>query len=365
MQKPKGKLLALLAVVMALAMVTSTMAGLSGLSSHRTADVRVVSDYDAFLQMTPADPGIVINESTGEVEIAPMENEPLAYYDELGHLALRLDRVNSNSTSWFDTLFVLQNTQDEPLCVWISDDLEVNDYPERVMWYQDAHRDLSIEGEDDCVFLEEGESVTVGAKITSHDLDGGTPGLPETGTQLLEMIKVEAESFKDADYTPGFTNVFATEVLEFNQGTEKDGSPVAASRSDPNESLGAPDNDFVSLGFGGNLTVGFGGPIFNTVGSDGTVVEITFDRALYGDEMVEVYGITGGGNEVFLGTITNKDDPFNLGGSTDDATVGTFSIPPHVNKLVAIKVQDVSNPANFGDNDADAFDVDSIEAYDP
>jgi hypothetical protein len=371
MQRPKGKLLALLAVFMALAMVTSTMAGLSGLSSDRTADVRVVSDYDAYLQMTPMDPGIEIDEETGEVSIVETEYEPIAYYDELGHLALRLDRVNSNSTSWFDTLFRLQNTQDEALCVWINDDLAENDFPGRVDWYADAHRDLPVDSEDDCVWLEEGESVIVGAKVTSHGIDGGTPGLPETGTQLLDLIKVEAESFKDADYTPGFQAVFAQNVLAFDQGTQKDGTPVVnkgdgVNRSDASNALFGPDGDFVSLGFGGELTVDFGGPIYNVVGDDGTVIEITFDRALYGDEQIEVYGTTGGGAQILLGTVTNKDDPFNLGGSTDDATKGTFRLPAHVNKLVSITLIDVSDPnqSEFPNN-ADAFDVDSIEAYDP
>jgi hypothetical protein len=394
MKLPRGKLLVLVAAFMAIAMVTSTMAGLSGIMSHRTADVRVVSDYDAYLQMVPLDPGVEMNEETGEVQVVETEYDPIAYYDDLGHLALALDRVNSNSTSWFDRLFLIQNTQDEALCVWINDDIVENEQytigdgkfgHEAVHWYANENRPIPtlgidgqrIDSEENCIFLAEGESVVVGVLIDSYTdhIDGGTPGLPETGTQLLQQIHVEAESFKHAD-NPSLSdvtvkNVFASEVLAFDQGDEKDGSPVSnkgdgVNRSDPTNALGAPDGEFVSLGFGGELTVGFGGPVYNTVGDDGMIVEITFGRLLYGDEAVEVYAVTETGDEVYLGTVTNKDDPFQVGGSTDDETKSVFQLPPHLQKFVGVKLVDVSDPTlSEFPSDADAFDVDSIRAVDP
>jgi hypothetical protein len=399
--KPKGKLLSLLAVALALALVTSTMAGLSGIESHRTADVRVVSDYDAFLQMVPMDPGD--EEIDGETDPRELyDGNELAYYDDLGHLALRLDRVNSNSTSWFDTLFRIQNTQDEPLAVWINDGIEENEQNkyligdgvyghERVRWYADGFRDAFIDSEEDSIVLEEGESIVVGAVVNSKEptpLDGGVPGQPETGTELMQQIHVEGENFKlvtlegediqDPSSVTMAVEMYANSVVDYDPGTQADGSPIQNKgdestwsytndpfdRDDPTNALGAPDGEFTSLGFGGSLTLAFPTPVYNVKGDDGTVIEITGDRMQYGDEFAKVYAVTGGGNEVLLQEISNKDDPFNIGGSTDIETRSLFKMPPHLSKVVALKIVDDSDPSDFGDN-ADAFDVESVRAYDP
>jgi hypothetical protein len=73
---------------------------------------------------------------------------------------------------------------------------------------------------------------------------------------------------------------YANEVVSFNQSKQTDGSSVAPIRSNPESALGAPENNdtqnFVSLGFGGNITLKFESPIKNGEGNDVRVIESTF-----------------------------------------------------------------------------------------
>lgn len=73
----------------------------------------------------------------------------------------------------------------------------------------------------------------------------------------------------------------AQEVIQYNQGTRKNGSPIHPTRIDPVNALGIPQNDdlainFVSLGFDGSLTLKFDYAVFNQEGADLWVVETSF-----------------------------------------------------------------------------------------
>jgi hypothetical protein len=73
----------------------------------------------------------------------------------------------------------------------------------------------------------------------------------------------------------------AQEVIQYNQGTRKNGSPIHPTRIDPQNALGIPQNDdlainFVSLGFNGSLTLKFDYAVFNQEGADLWVVETSF-----------------------------------------------------------------------------------------
>jgi hypothetical protein len=97
------------------------------------------------------------------------------------------------------------------------------------------------------------------------------------------------------------TLTYATAVEDFSQGLDALGNPVSALRSDPTAALGAPDGAFVALGFGGSITLSFG----TLFGSPGAVIEITnLSRDTY-IETADVFGITEGGMEVLLASITN------------------------------------------------------------
>lgn len=84
-----------------------------------------------------------------------------------------------------------------------------------------------------------------------------------------------------------------------------------AARANVNNALGAPDDLFYTMGFGGTAVLGFG----ETFYQDATVWEVTFQPGLSGDhdEAVEVYvgsSYVDGSFDIssftFVGTISNK-----------------------------------------------------------
>src|SRR5690606_13694169 len=73
----------------------------------------------------------------------------------------------------------------------------------------------------------------------------------------------------------------AVEVFDHTLGTMKNGiDPIGAGRSDASKALGAPERTnsevFLSLGYGGSVTLAYGGAIPNGPGDDLEIVETTY-----------------------------------------------------------------------------------------
>ncbi len=118
--------------------------------------------------------------------------------------------------------------------------------------------------------------------------------------------------------TPGSAECYATSVVSFNQLKRNDGSLVPVAQSDPSKALGLPQNDesqnFVSLGFGGSITLSFDGAIANGEGADIRVVESTFNNAICPryPERVRAFASQDGCHFVYLGEGC-QDYEFDLG----------------------------------------------------
>ena len=73
---------------------------------------------------------------------------------------------------------------------------------------------------------------------------------------------------------------FVTSVIEYTQGTRKNGTPITVARTNPQMALGVPQGtdviNFVSLGFGGQLIVGLDFVKFNQPGWDLQFIETSF-----------------------------------------------------------------------------------------
>jgi len=81
-------------------------------------------------------------------------------------------------------------------------------------------------------------------------------------------------------YYPLQGNCFATEVVDYTEGSNINGGFIASERTDAEQALGAPErNDgpvFVTLGYGGSLTLAFDGIVPNSDGYDLEIVETSF-----------------------------------------------------------------------------------------
>jgi hypothetical protein len=118
--------------------------------------------------------------------------------------------------------------------------------------------------------------------------------------------------------TPGTTGCYASSVVSFNQLKRNDGSTIPVEQSDASRALGMPqDNEsqnFVPLGFGGSITLGFDGALANGEGNDIRVVESTFNNASCRryPERVRAFASQDGCHFVYLGEGC-QDAEFDLG----------------------------------------------------
>jgi hypothetical protein len=143
----------------------------------------------------------------------------------------------------------------------------------------------------------------------------------------------------------------AQEVVQYNQGTRKNGSPIHPTRINPLNALGIPQNDdlsidFVSLGFNGSLTLKFDYAVFNQEGNDLWVVETSFgapDCQTY-PEAAYFEGSLNGISWYPMGTVCLD---------------GTIDIGDGVYAIQYLRISDRSPMAQFP-NSADGFDLDGI-----
>jgi WD40 repeat protein len=146
---------------------------------------------------------------------------------------------------------------------------------------------------------------------------------------------------------------YAAEVIEYVQGLKNNEQPIAANRTNPQQALGEPEGTdnlvFVTLGYGGSLTLGFNGSVPNLEGDDIQVIETTFNNSVGCEtypEYADVY-VSPNGTDFFLaGTVCKSDN------AVDISDAGPFDYIELV-KLV--------------NNDSltttpDAFDVDGVIA---
>lgn len=151
---------------------------------------------------------------------------------------------------------------------------------------------------------------------------------------------------------------WADSVISYQQGLRANGTPVLPARSNPNSALGVAENDtaeghFFSLGFGGQIVLGFKNKLVNGSGADLDInlVEATFEP--YPNELVDVYALYKQGNTstwIKVASNVNKD--------------ADLALPVSVPCTRALKLVDVSNKALFtgANSNADGYDVDGVKS---
>jgi hypothetical protein len=156
--------------------------------------------------------------------------------------------------------------------------------------------------------------------------------------------------------TQDFGSLHVVAYSDFTQGTQKNGGPVAQARSNPNQSLGAPQNNntvnFVSLGFGGSIILKLGYVVFDKPGNDLQIVETSFGNPSCNNypEKAQI--------EVSL----DKSTWFNLGVFCGDISLDFSS--QGATAVQYIRFSDRSPRSRFSGG-ADGYDIDGIVVLHP
>jgi hypothetical protein len=151
-------------------------------------------------------------------------------------------------------------------------------------------------------------------------------------------------------------DTFAFTVEQTSQGLTNVGGPVASNRSNPAWTLGAPDGGplgtFYSLGFGGSMTLSFGGPFGDHV----TVWEVTYGSIPDYPESVGVY--VGAGATAGTATYWHVGDLLNLNSGTP-MSLATVNGVSGLTQYDFVRLIDISAPGAVPIG-GDGFDVDAV-----
>lgn len=157
-------------------------------------------------------------------------------------------------------------------------------------------------------------------------------------------------------FLPAPCEIYASEVISYNPQKCKDGSTILSAFTNSENALGIPtDSDqpgpvnYVSLGFGGDITLKLSAPLADGKGYDFEIVETTYNNicARY-PEKAEVFVSQDGCNFVCLG-IACHNGLFDLSGTGLDW-------------IQYVKIHDVSPITHHynGQANANGYDVDGI-----
>jgi hypothetical protein len=143
----------------------------------------------------------------------------------------------------------------------------------------------------------------------------------------------------------------AYEVIKYTPGKRKNGQPIDAAFTNPNNALGEPQNtnllspvNFVSLGFDGCITLKFAQPFTNGPGADLNIIETSEQSCESYLEEADVFASQDGVDFMYLGRIC-QDGQLDL---------GMLSWAQYV------KIDDKSKRVNFTAVTADGYDLDGI-----
>lgn len=160
---------------------------------------------------------------------------------------------------------------------------------------------------------------------------------------LFSVIFVTSSVYAAA---PDGSGPWADEVISSNQGVMKNGQPVPAIRSNPQSAVGEAEGDtqdghFFSLGFGGNIVLKF------TNGVKDGVIVVEATNVSYPNEFAKIEVSQNGTTWINAGNVTQD---------------GQVNMPENLSCVNYVRITDQSNPNDYPDDIADAYDVDGVKA---
>jgi hypothetical protein len=202
---------------------------------------------------------------------------------------------------------------------------------------------------------------------------------PPIGKHLLKVVPYSGrggsgeeglELSIEFEVIDGALACYASEVMSYNPGKRKNGSPIPGNRSNPHNALGAPQENntfnFVSLGFGGNIVLKLGGKLMDdgTSSPDLIIVETSFGEANL--KCFESESTKSGVNypeEAKLEVSMDGENWYMVGGVFCRTTFFDLSdvLNENMPYVQYLRITDMSDPSRF-EVTADGFDVDGIIA---
>lgn len=242
-----------------------------------------------------------------------------------------------------DDILVYESSYSGDVC-GLSDDekakIELSQDGETWVYYGEICRDGAIDisglGLDYVTQIKITDSTTKGGD--GYDVDGivAVNGCQDISANYCYGSEVVADSYKP--------------------GLDKDGKVITDERRlDTSNALGKPQNDnsfnFVSLGYGGEITIAFSGVIYNEPGDDLVVVETTFDNKTYDSypESADVFVSQNGIDFYYIGSVLTNES----------AHLDIDNAPIYLSYITQVKVVDTTPQSSLSD---DGFDLDGIIA---
>jgi predicted ribosomally synthesized peptide with SipW-like signal peptide len=194
------------------------------------------------------------------------------------------------------------------------------------------------------------DSATAGeAEFTAGTVKITAGGSMTVSEEMGGIVEYEVEG---GEFYPAY-------VVDYKQGTRKNGTSVLPERSDPNAVL--QKGGFFSLGFisgqteGGWITVKFEYPIQR--GEEFDVITVTEETSglNYPEEKVKVYVSQDGSSWTYVDEASNRDNP------DGQQAFSTFQIPSDLEWAQYVKLVDITDPRPHK-GDADGYDVVSVVA---
>ncbi|MBU0975611.1 hypothetical protein KJ918_02325, partial [Patescibacteria group bacterium] len=203
----------------------------------------------------------------------------------------------------------------------------------------DISNEIYVTGQNGCVTV---DTIEGDYQILEVSQDGWTQTYPQNPD--YHHVSVNQSMY------------WAGSVENFIPGLRKDGSAVLAARSNPDTALGIPDattnpdTGFVSLGFGGSLSLEFAFPIADVDGEDLSFYEVTNGRKSYPQEKAMIEVSQNGTDWLSAGEITNDNAVEYLDfGSTGLAWIKY------------VRITDTTDSSIHSSN-ADGYDLDAVDA---
>lgn len=185
MRLPKGKLLALVALVLAASMVMATGA-FSSVTAERNMNVKVTGDKKAFLGIAPSDgPNSAYAKQTKSGELVINFN---GKSDPKGGG----EGVNPDAVSSFNKVITITNQGTQPVKVWITDSSD------RVSFYVGSDTSNRPTSEGKAVKIKVGQSKDIGVVVDATNLPAGKKLLSGDDDMIIHAVAGNAQAPKEA-----------------------------------------------------------------------------------------------------------------------------------------------------------------------